>query len=560
MKENETDIKIKNSKKRKIVIIIIILGILLLGLQVYATTNGYDNIFFMIKNLISSEKVTGEENLFSDQDITLSYKSIDLNDNIKIQINRLGIKDGESTLYITVKPQKPEKIPLHYYISTSSQKSEIDIVGTEPKQNPTTEYQDILKMNYVINSNDIITIVVKNNSDELLRTLEINMQTREISVKGTESVGKISKIELRKYLDLFSELNNDLNKSDILLNIAEKILNNHYEFMEDDDYDEALKFYTDRGLKNAIINEFYGDNAEYIIVSQKDITLPEVKIIKGIENWEYDVEGDTYKSKSSRSDYKNGHCLNIKDISYKNGIYTVNYIYVLATKNEEDNLEDLEQYETTIKLKRDENQLFSKYQVISIELGKKIKDKIQTTIEEEINESTDVNIIEDYNNTNENNIENTNTYSNSTNYQYENVIENSNTVNHQNENYIEINENETILDKSEYLETTNWKQVWPEWIGMKFKCPNNFVQGEVIQDENNRTVSVDMTGTIDVALWGKDPERIPVRITFYNKFSDNLENVLENYKVTQSTDNKGWSDWYVVNEEYVTTERLERIL
>ena len=45
----------------------------------------------------------------------------------------------------------------------------------------------------------------KNNVE--LRTLEINLQTREIIVKGEETFEKISQIELRKYLDKFAELN-----------------------------------------------------------------------------------------------------------------------------------------------------------------------------------------------------------------------------------------------------------------------------------------------------------------------------------------------------------------
>ena len=52
------------TKKKKAKVAIITLStivVLFLGLQVYASTNGYGNVFFMIKNLITTGNPAGKE-------------------------------------------------------------------------------------------------------------------------------------------------------------------------------------------------------------------------------------------------------------------------------------------------------------------------------------------------------------------------------------------------------------------------------------------------------------------------------------------------------------------
>ena len=84
----------------------------------------------------------------------------------------------------------------------------------------------------------MLTIILKisDSSDKELRTLEINLQTREITVKGETEFKKISEIELKKYLNLFSELNNGSDKADILLYIAENFQDNYKEFMKEEQW------------------------------------------------------------------------------------------------------------------------------------------------------------------------------------------------------------------------------------------------------------------------------------------------------------------------------------
>ena len=98
--KQEPSEKVKRRKAKIAVVSLCTIVVLLVGLQVYASTNGYGNIFFMIRNLITTGNLAGVQEIFSDKDITLSYKSIDLAEGLKIQANRLEIKDGKSKLYL----------------------------------------------------------------------------------------------------------------------------------------------------------------------------------------------------------------------------------------------------------------------------------------------------------------------------------------------------------------------------------------------------------------------------------------------------------------------------
>ena len=145
----------------------------------------------MIKNLITTGNLAGKEEVFSDRDITLSYKSIELADGLKIQANRLEIKDGNN---------KPNKSLIHY---NEQAETTTKITGTKPENTDNASYEDVLTMNYEIDDTKTIVLQISDSSDKVLRTLEINLQTREITVKGEKEFEKISQIELKKYLDFF---------------------------------------------------------------------------------------------------------------------------------------------------------------------------------------------------------------------------------------------------------------------------------------------------------------------------------------------------------------------
>lgn len=664
-----------NSKKKKTKVAVITLStviVLFLGLQVYASVNGYGNVFFMIKNLITTGNPAGNQEIFSDKDITLSYKSIELAEGLKIQANRLEIKDGKTKLYLSVKSQNGELIPLKYEVTTiSNEGNEITtttkITGTKPENTENFEYEDILTLDYEVKENQTIVLMIKDTNEKELRTLEINLQTREITVKGEKEFEKISQIELRKYLDIFSLLNDKsgYTESDNLIEIASKI-----QFMTGN----GKAITTERETINEIVKQFYGENAKF--ETTKNTQGKDVEILKDMKVGVYEKQSDSYDLMEHD---RLGRCLKIEDTKVENDIYTVKYIYLLATSDDEknDKLEELPQYETTIKLKRLEDNVYSKYQIVSIEKGTEVTNKVSTNVEENEKEQdvtnyitsmnwkkyeavddglafeypadytlvkspdrgivvemtgaavgkdvntgkaiesklkirmyTTTNISSDevkYNDKNgigyttkngdkwyTNYIDGHNTpgtagYQKIENYvNYENIgngrylqrmiefeADNRNnlkitniinkimgTIQLKHANNTSTNTNtSTASERNEYINTTNWVQVWPEWIGMKFKLPVGFTQEQVVRPDQNN-VYVDLKGNVTLAQWSEnDAERFPITIRFWNENESNLkqEDVLiyDIDRNVKSTDNKGWTDWMPLNEKYGPTTSPE---
>lgn len=385
-KKQKQDVKTKKKKTKVAIITLSTIVVLFLGLQVYASVNGYGNVFFMIKNLITTGNPAGNQEIFSDKDITLSYKSIELAEGLKIQANRLEIKDGKTKMYLSVKSENMQPLPLKYEISTTDNsgkqiKDKTAIIGIIPEADDDISYEEILTLDYEVGDNDIIVLKIKDTSDKELRTLEINLQTREITVKGEKEFEKISEIELKRYLGFFSVLNDSRHKeSENLIEIAYNLRFN----------ETSRKIgATERDIINETVRGFYGDNAKFeTIKNQKG---ENVEILNGTADI-YEKISDVYDMPGNM---RIGKCLKIEDISCENEIYTVKYIYIVATGEEasEDKLEELPQYETTIKLKRDENNLYSKYQIVTIEKGTEVKNKVSADVNEEENNNQEL----DYN-------------------------------------------------------------------------------------------------------------------------------------------------------------------
>lgn len=377
-KKQEPSVKNKRKKAKIAVISLFAIVAVLTSMQVYASTNGYGNVFFMVKEWITGEKVTGEEEIFSDKDITLSYKSIELAEGLKIQVNRLEVKEQNSIIYISVKSEDGEPLPLVYDISVEG-KIDRELLGYLPENTDMFEYTDKLNFNYVVKDDDIITIKIRDCDYKELKTLEINLKTREITVKGEKEFEKISQIELTKYLDIFSLLNDGsgYTESDNLIEIASKI-----QFIEG----KGKAITTERETINEIVKQFYGENVKF--ETTKNEQDKDVEILKDLKVGVYEKESDSYDLMEHD---RVGKCLKIEDVSYENGIYTVKFIYTLATGDEiekatnADKLEELPQYETTIKLKRNENNKYSKYQIIDIAEGIEVKEKVSATVEEQVN-------------------------------------------------------------------------------------------------------------------------------------------------------------------------------
>ena len=380
--KQEPSLKTKRKKAKIAVITLSIVAVLLLGLQVYASTNGYGNVFFMIKNLITTGNPAGEQEIFLDKDITVSYKSIEIAEGTKIQVNRIEIKDGKTKIYISVKSEDGEILPLKYTVEATDKdgkkEEQKEIIGYKPENTTSFSYEDVLTLDYEVKETSTIKMKIVDNTGKYLRTLEINLETREITVTGEAELKKISKIELRKYLDIFALLNDvsGYTQSDNLIEIAAKI-----QAMEGN----GKVITTEREAINERVKQIYGKNAKF--ETTKDAKGKDVEILKDMRVGTYEKDSDSYDLMEHD---RTGVCLKIEDISFENGIYTVKFIYTISTEYKEDkDLEELPQYEATIKLKRDEKNQYSKYQIVSLDKGTEVKNKVSTKVEE--NNNDDIN-------------------------------------------------------------------------------------------------------------------------------------------------------------------------
>ena len=380
-------------------------------------------------------------------------------------------------------------------------------------------------------------------------TSEKNNQLSD-RLKEENEIKNISERELSKYLNIFSELNNGSGKEDTLLYIAKYLQDNYKDFMDAEDYQYRMDKSTDRAYKNAIIKEFYGNNAEFEYKNQADASKPKVEVLKGITGWEFDVKNDAYIELTAGEEYKHGKCLKIEEIKNEGDIYTIKYVYILYTGYDEDDnkLEELPQYETTIKVKRIEDNLYSKYQVVSIENGTELKDKVDMDDEENddiFKNASTLKYTSNFKDSENGKIavlkageKEFKTSQKDGYYTYTDIYGNSYDIkkiksidskfemtNKDNDialfcctiNYLDNNdksksfdiavtlsnnfedatihgtylnytgstsftrlfgvyddENETNIEIEDTSDTSKWKQVWPEYIGMKFKVPNNF--------------------------------------------------------------------------------------
>ena len=344
------------STKNKIALAVMILLIIGLTGNMYASTHGYGNIFFMIKTIFSGEEITGKDNLLSDREITISYSSIEIADGLKVQIQKMVLENNKSTLYVNVNDENTTstRLPLNYKLYDESNKMIAEARGTQESY-----HTDEIIANQKIAEDATLKLEILDKAGNKLSEITIDLANKELLLNGEAVFSKISEVELRKYLSEFALIsdakqkgtaNTAEEKGDIALSIAMNINANILN----------KEPHLDRTLFNNIVNSFYNETLEK--ESYGDI-------IKTQEMFKYDADADTYIHEGTGLGFK---CLNVSNISYKNGIYKMNYIYVEKPQYVVD-LETLPQYEATIELKLNPNAQYSKYKIVSITDGKLIE-------------------------------------------------------------------------------------------------------------------------------------------------------------------------------------------
>lgn len=186
-------------KFKKLMTVAASLMIVVVASNVYARTQGYDNIFFLIKDLVTKEEKGGEE-IFSDRDIVISYKAIQITDDIELQINELQIKDNKAKLYLLVKELKENSdSPLSYKVF-NDENQEMFNESSSKKQNEKT-YTEVLNLKNYKDTTNIIKMEIYNKNKILLKTITMDLAKKTIEARTeNQVVKKISQIELNKFL------------------------------------------------------------------------------------------------------------------------------------------------------------------------------------------------------------------------------------------------------------------------------------------------------------------------------------------------------------------------
>ena len=200
--------KKKNKKITIIMIILIIIWTMILAANAYASSQGYGNIFFAIKNLISKNETSRKEEIFYDKDITISYSNIEVVDGIEMQINKLQIKDDKSILYVLVNKEEGLEntmtdLPFKYKVYKENEELICNQSGQENKEN---KYIEELKLDKINMETKYLKLEVYSKNNELLVTFNIDIENKEITVEGqNEAISKLSEIELKDYIGTYIE-------------------------------------------------------------------------------------------------------------------------------------------------------------------------------------------------------------------------------------------------------------------------------------------------------------------------------------------------------------------
>ena len=187
-------------KFKKLMAVAASLVLVFVASNVYAKTQGYDNIFFLIKDIVTKEEKKGGGEIFSDRDIVISYKAIQITDEIEIQINELQIKENKAKLYLLVKELKENAdSPLCYKV-LNEENQEMYYHASNKEENKKI-YTEVLNLNNYKDNTNIIKMEIYNKNQVLLKTIIIDLNKKTIQARTENQViKKISQIEFNKFL------------------------------------------------------------------------------------------------------------------------------------------------------------------------------------------------------------------------------------------------------------------------------------------------------------------------------------------------------------------------
>lgn len=441
-KENVVNFKKKSPKWKKILATAASLVIVVGAANVYATSQGYDNVFFLIKYLVTGEKVDGKDNILSDRDITISYEPINIAQDLSVIIKKLQVKDNKAVLYVISndKNNADKNLTPLKFIAYNNENEKLCEQTSKEDLKAMRTVTDELTLNNFKESDKIINLEIYGANSEKLATLKIDLDGKTVEVQGEkEALQKISEIELKEFLGYAAGLSRDLGITEDVIKVdlaCNMILDKKLDVERDSD--SEYLFLVDE--VNNVIESFTGEKAENL----KNERYFKVVTKNGKKYYKYVYVGE--------KQFK-AECINISNISYCNGLYTVNYSYYYrGPEGDEDiNMDYYDVYEQEVCISLNENSEYSKFKVVSME---------EPTIIKKASE------------TNTNNTEVATTNNNLSNNEQTTSNSSSNASNNN------TNTNSSSNEKVDnYASTMSWKEYWAP--GIKFQYPTIFKLEEV---------------------------------------------------------------------------------
>ena len=459
----EENIK-KTTKKKKLIIFLVIVLAIFLGVNAYAASMGKNNIFFVIKELFkpTTIEVNNPEDILSDKDITISYKSIEIAEGLKVQINRLTIEEDKATLFMKIDTTGASVLPDYCMVNDMTNGKEIGkTLASEKISIPKTEtkFDTQIKLKGMEKNTKLLEIDFRDKKDSSIAVLELDLEQKIINVISSrqKELEKISEVELKSVLENY-----------VRMHIYEdmEVMATQYHTVSDYRNEEkvliALEYLEDEkrpfptveiSVVHDVIKEFTGED----IKDNKPLNLSNILVT-------YDSHNNAYKYIAKKRARK-ALCLDITDINYSDGVYKVSFIYCYPEEEDykNDNIENLQKYKGTMNLKINSNYEYAKYCIVD---GDKF-------ITEKYGEISNEN-----NNSNNNTISNTTTNT-STNTVYTETsnntatsVNNTNTVSETNIQPGTELANNIPANVDNYASTMKWKDI--SLPGLKTKIPEEW--------------------------------------------------------------------------------------
>ena len=367
--EVKIESKSKISKMKKVFSLVATFMIVFLAANAYAATQGYNNIFFIIKNILQNDvEVTDKEEILSDRDITISYQPIEITEGLKMQINRLVVQENDAKLFIRFEEKSEQPIYLHKFVVYDITNGEKRLLGEQITLRDIDDFDNAISMwsseeielSNMKNDTTKLELNIEDEAGTVIVSFEIDLDKKEIDVinKMQAELEKISEVELKETLGVYMNLKSWRDYTGIEYQTKDEFIDQQLVeiasmlIAEKENYEDDIE-YTFEKMHKAM-KEFSGKNIE------EPIKKLESSIIY------YDEPTNSYLFEPGDG-IGPGLCLDISDITFLNGIYTVEFTYCYSRNDVDSDIQNTDHYTTRMRFKLNKDYTYTKYCIVDFD-------------------------------------------------------------------------------------------------------------------------------------------------------------------------------------------------